>query len=237
MENSGYDYLQHAYQLKSESLPEEAKAIVKNITAYEEIWGRLDDEYGNFGELVAVVLKDKSNLKIIEEEDDKGLINVVDKIEQGYQDLKCIGKEAQLANVITIKTIESKLPRVILREWWKHSEEYEEENIDDCMGKLKELVEFLCGERAKARRSLRVEADRRPKYKKESYMLDIKPAMRVDTCWMKGCTDDHKVRQCPRFKALSSEKKGEMVLQMKACVLFWTTYSRGLPHAAVLAAV
>ena len=44
MENYGYDYLQLVYQLKSESLPEEAKAIVKNITAYEEIWARLDDE-------------------------------------------------------------------------------------------------------------------------------------------------------------------------------------------------
>ena len=52
----------------------------------------------NVGEFAAVVLKDISNLKIIEEDDDKGIINVVDKIEQGYQDLKCIGKEAQLAN-------------------------------------------------------------------------------------------------------------------------------------------
>ena len=153
-----------------------------NITEYDDIWKRLDEQYGDIGELVAVVLKDISKLKIVDDNDDKGIINIADKVEQGYQDLKCIGKEAQLANVITIKSIESKLPRILLRDWWKCSEEYEkEENMDDCAGKLRDLVEFLSTERMKARKSLRVEADRRARTRPtENYMLNADIV--ADTC-------------------------------------------------------
>ena len=105
VENSGYDKIHLTYQLKTGSLPNEAKAIVKNVIEYDEIWERLDEKYGDIGELISIVLKDISQLKVVEDEDDKAMITLADKIEEGYQDLKCIGKEALLANIVTSKTI------------------------------------------------------------------------------------------------------------------------------------
>ena len=144
MENSGYNKIHLAYQLKKGSLPNEAKAIVKNEIEYDEIGERLDEKYGDIGELISIVLKDISQLKVVEDEDDKTMITLADKIEEGYQDLKCIGKEAQLANIVTLKTIEAKLPKRVLREWWKQSEKYEK-NLD-----VDSDISFLSGERAKA---------------------------------------------------------------------------------------
>ena len=238
MENAGYNNIQLAYQLKSESLPEETRMFVKNITEYEEIWNRLDEQYGDVGELVAIVIKDISLLKVVDDVDDKGLINIVDKVEQGYQDLRCIGKEAQLANVITIKTIESKLPRVMLREWWKFSEKYEaREHSDDHVGKLRDLIKFLSMERSKARRSLRLEADRNPKtkVKEQSYILHAKSEMVDDPCWMDGCSPDHRVRNCFKFKALSREEKGNYYRNEGLCVLLRAPYGGRMSHETILA--
>ena len=131
MENSGYDKIHLAYQLKTESLPEGGKRLVKNLNDYDEIWDRLDEKYGDVGELISVVLKDISQIKTVDDDDDKGMINLADRVEEGYQDLRCIGKEGQLANIVMIKTIESKLPKRVLREWLRHSEKYETEELSD----------------------------------------------------------------------------------------------------------
>ena len=37
-------------------------------------------------------------------------------------------------------------------------------------------------------------------------------------CWMDGCSPDHRVRNCPKFKALSREEKEETIVNMRACV-------------------
>ena len=43
MENSGYNEIHLAYQMKTESLTDEARQIVKNVIDYKEIWKRLDE--------------------------------------------------------------------------------------------------------------------------------------------------------------------------------------------------
>ena len=105
------------FVLKENCLQGQAKALVENIDKIEEIWARLEARYGDDIEIVSMVIKDIEKLNIPRNDQDAGLVNLVDCLEKGLQDLGAINARTEIANAYTVKLIETKLPRRILSKW------------------------------------------------------------------------------------------------------------------------
>ena len=92
-----------------------SKDIEKCIASCEEdvdvILRRLDDKYGDPSRLTDTVINDIKKFRCIEIGDAKRLIQFIDIIESGYNDLKVLSLEGEVCNSNIVSIIESKLPR------------------------------------------------------------------------------------------------------------------------------
>ena len=137
------DEVHQMYILKEKCLTSEAKELVKNIDNLDDIWKRLAARYGDNIQIVDAVNKDIQNCVINSQNAHKGLIDFVNVLEKGVQDLECIKMEKEISNAYTIRLIEKKLPQRVYLKWLE--EKHEEEG-----GKrFKQLLEFLKAEREK----------------------------------------------------------------------------------------
>ena len=116
--------------------------IVRNVSDdLSDIWERLDEVYGRTSTLADVVMNDIRRLRIVNEDDDRRFIELVDTLESGYRDLKRVNIQSEIANTTTVSLVEEKLPKSIKREWSK----LVNENKADIEGaeKFPKLLEFL----------------------------------------------------------------------------------------------
>ena len=138
------------YVLKEQCLKGNAKTLVENVQEMKDIWERLDDKFGHGIDIVNLVLKDVKNLSIDKKDQQQGLVNLVDTVERGMQDLINIDAKAEMANSYTVSLIEKKLPMRILTKWLDQ----------DCKKvgaeRFDELVEFLKVERKQAQRLIQL---------------------------------------------------------------------------------
>ena len=70
------------------------------------------------------------------------MINLIETLEKGIQDLTAIGKRSEIANAYTVKLIELKLPRRVMLKWLEG-----EENAVGEGSRFDKLFEFLRKER------------------------------------------------------------------------------------------
>ena len=94
------------------------------------------------------MIKDIQKIVIQKYDQDKCVVESVDVLEKGIQDLSIIGKEKEIANVYTIKLIEQKLPRRIMLKWL----EEEDKSRDD--DRFESLYKCLIRERKHAEKLL-----------------------------------------------------------------------------------
>ena len=119
------DKFKQAYVIKQSCLQGDAKKLVENMDDIDKIWKRLQGRYGDNIEIVNVVIKDIEKFHFTKHEYDQGIINLVDEIEKGVQDLDAINAKHEIANAYTVKLIETKLPRQILTRWLEKESEME----------------------------------------------------------------------------------------------------------------
>ena len=106
------------YALKENCLKGEPKALVANMRDLKEIWERLQDRYGDNLEIVNCVIKGIQNFKFVKNDHDRCMIRLVDELEKGVQDLDAIDATGDIANAITVKLLEEKLPRQFKDRWY-----------------------------------------------------------------------------------------------------------------------
>ena len=99
------------YVLKENCLHGEAKQLVENIDDIEAIWSRLQEKYGDNIEIVNVIIKDIEKVTFPKNNQDYGLVTLVDTLEKGIQDLTAIDARKEIANAYTVKLLEMKLPK------------------------------------------------------------------------------------------------------------------------------
>ena len=90
-----------AYELKK-SLKGAAKDKVKNVyitrpDAYELMWQRLSEFYDDCSASVQSALEDLHRLKAVQENDFKGIVNLVDEVEGVFAQLQELGQTAVLS--------------------------------------------------------------------------------------------------------------------------------------------
>ena len=85
----------------------------------QEIWKRLDEKYGDPAKVADAIISTIQNVRPIKEGENKKFIELVDAVEDGYNDLKKLGLEREITTTSSVSIIERKLPPEIRKEWAK----------------------------------------------------------------------------------------------------------------------
>lgn len=102
------------------------KVILGCEKNYEEMFKKLDKEYGDPRKLVDIVISDLKSLKVIRDGDDRGFVNMVNVVEHCYLDLQKVNLEKEMNSVGIVSMIERLLPRTQKREWVMTADKFSE---------------------------------------------------------------------------------------------------------------
>ena len=108
------------YVLKRCCLQGTALKLVENLTDIDSIWERLRSRFGDEVEITNAVIKSIQSLTFKPAGDsDKFLVKFVDEVERGVQDLSAIKGKHHIANAMSVKMFEEKLPRSVVERWYQ----------------------------------------------------------------------------------------------------------------------
>lgn len=93
--------------MKETCLSGQAYELVRNLETTEEVLERLEKGYGEVLEVVDAVINKISDANIKGMDQDKGIIQLIDVLEKGVNDLTANKKRFEIA--YTVKLIEQKL--------------------------------------------------------------------------------------------------------------------------------
>ena len=220
------DPIHQVYVLKETCLQGSAYKLVRNLEKIDEIWSRLSERYGDSLDIVDSVIKDLQDVIIPKFNQDEGLVNLVDVLEKGIQDLSAIDKRNEIANAYTVKLIEQKLPRRVMQRW------LEEEDRSDSVDRFEKLFTYLKLERKRTEKIIQqrneMNKDTSNKSKNQSrnnkHIVNHVAKNEYDcrknnnNCLIhqKG---NHLTRKCKDFLSKTAAERGQLVKELDACKL------------------
>ena len=163
------------YVLKKDCLKGDARKLVENMSDLEAIWERLQDRYGDEVDIVNVIIKGVQDFTFGKSDHDRSLVKFVDELERGIEDLTAIKERSQIANAITVKLVEEKLPRQFLTRWLQ-----QEGASSSNKSRFEEMFTFLKQERKQSERLLLVhekksESNQLQRIKMRTVIYPIRP--------------------------------------------------------------
>ena len=180
---------------------------------------KLDEKFGDICNLVNVIVAEVRGLKRFTANDDtKALINMVNVIEKGYNDLKLLGVEREFCNATVTCEVESKLPHEVSLAWFRTV--YDPKSMIDRNDQFQGLLEFLKVERDAGEYGYFETTKRVNNYIKESN--DI-----IRSCYIHN-SDNHSIGQCYGFLQKNNEERVAFVREKRGC---WKCLGQG--HLAV----
>ena len=236
------DELHQMYILKEKCLTNEAHELVKNIDNLDDIWDRLAARYGDNIQIVDAVNKDIQNCTINGQNVHKGLIDFVNVLEKGVQDLESIKMEKEISHAYTVRLIEKKLPQRVYLKW------LDEKHEEDGALRFVQLYKFLKEERKRVEKVL---MQRDPVVEKErkkgggiatatgGYNAGTPPPPPNHLSSQKNClihaNGQHHTRKCRKFTSMSVDERGKLVKDLNACTLCLSTSHLGVSECPLKA--
>ena len=230
------------YVLKESCLKGNAKKLVANMVDVESIWERLQDRYGNNLEIVNSVIKSVKNFQFTKNDHDRCIITLVDELERGIQDLSAIDAKHEIANAYTVKLLEEKMPRQIVKRWFVTESAAVDTSSDTAAGtsnKFDSLLEFLKLERKHAERIVLLNVKDPPKDPKEPKDPRQKKGDQFNglaggqqnsppsnKCLIHP-NASHFTRKCKTFLKKTVEERGKFVKENDGCKLCLTNSHPG----------
>ncbi len=126
--------------LQNQCLSGKAKGMVRNLTTYDDVMSRLKERYGNVSIVIDTVLKDIGDLKLHSEEPN-AIIGLSRMVEMAWDDMAAINSTDEFCNIVTLRTIEGKLPPRLQNLWAQEKTEIKYQNSKEIMIKLKSFIE------------------------------------------------------------------------------------------------
>ena len=126
--------------LQSQCLAGKAKEAVSNLIDYDEAIIRLKQRFGNESIIIDTVLRDIRDIKLSTEEPN-AVITLSRKLETAWDDVTAIDGLSEFCNVITLRTIENKLPQRLQVLWAEKKGESDYKGSQDAMENLKVFLE------------------------------------------------------------------------------------------------
>ena len=200
----------------------------------DAIWERLHDRYGDNLEIVNTVIKNIQTFRFAKNDLDGSMIRLVDELEKGIQDLTEINSKHDIANVISVKLLEEKLPRVF-KDRWLLEDRAVPNQTGSMMSRFDKLFEFLKKERKHAERMVLLTPDESPRDQKNRnghISAGIngapKPFNSNNTCLI-HTNSSHFTRKCKMFLAKTVDERGRLVKDAFGCKLCLSTSHQGEP--------
>ena len=126
--------------LQNQCLSGPAKELVRNLITYEDVMMRLKERYGKVSTVIDTVLKDIEELKLSAEEP-VAIMNLSRCLEMAWDDMSAVNAVDEFCNIVTLRTIEGKLPRRLQTLWAQEKSEANFESSKNTMNSLKVFIE------------------------------------------------------------------------------------------------
>ena len=215
-----------AYALRS-CLCKNELSIVKGAgDDVEEMWEKLDEEYGDPAIVADTIIDEIKRFKPIADKDHRKFIEFFGVIEEGYRDLERLSMRREITTTSSVSVIEKRLPPSIRVRW---SEVVCREDSDvDKTDKFLHLLKFLLEKKKAIKYDL---SDLR----RSSTGTTRQPAVNLATretdqddtragsdkkswkgCWLHN-SEGQKISDCRRYLSMSSEDKVKLLKENRAC--------------------
>ena len=126
--------------LQNQCLIGPPKDLVRNLITYDEVMGRLKERYGKPSVVIDTVLKDIGDLRLKSE--DPGAVIVMSRcLQMAWDDMVAIGTLDEFCNIITLRTLEGKLPQRLQMLWAQEKNDNKYESSKQSMIALKDFIE------------------------------------------------------------------------------------------------
>ena len=102
--------------LKGQCLKNEPKELIKSVSDFDSAISRLRERYGRSELVIAEVLKEIDNLKL-DTNESKAVVKLSSTLESIVDDTKAVGAFDDLCNIVTLGSIEARLPERVLVKW------------------------------------------------------------------------------------------------------------------------
>ena len=180
--------------LKGQCLRGLPKEMVKNVTEFDVAISRLQDHYGQASLVITEVLRELELFKVSTEpnHEAKTVIKLHSLLEGMWDDLSAVGATHDFSNIVTLKTIESKLPDRIQYKWVERKLNLKEKPVSEL---VEQLILLLGSERKIADGVLLA------KGKVSTSKFDLKPKKFTGNVFAKvkdGQSDSKQTGQCYR---------------------------------------
>ena len=239
------DKQHQSYVLKTDCLRGAAQNLVYNMSDIDSIWERLEGRYGDEVDIVNVIIKGVQEFPTIKSDHDRSLVKLVDQLEKGVEDLDAIDAKQQLANALTVKVIEEKLPRQVLTRWF----EREILTVRTTDQRFNELFSFLKQERKQAEKLLLLhekkndssnnrdrgnrnqernqERGNRNQDHQEQHLANGAAGEQNNLNRNNSCLihreANHHTQKCHKFRSMNVNQRGKVVLDSNGCKLCLST--------------
>ena len=249
------DKSSQAYIMKQSCLVGECKKLVENMNDIDKIWERLEARYGDSTEIVNVIVKGVEKFQFINNQQDRGMVRLVDQLEKGVQDLEAINSVSELANAYTVHLLESKIPRGVFNRWMDKEPDISSDEDDGSsessnVGKKRfgKIMKFLLKERKHSERALLIKDKERDSSNRPPPPGGVKKGMNAAVGGGAGGGSDggggvsnpnnnciihpsasHLTRKCHAFLRKNVEERGTLVKNAKGCKLCLSTFHQGQP--------
>ena len=126
--------------LQNQCLEGAPKEVVRNLTNFETAMERLKERYGKVSVVVDAVLKDIGEVRVGGAEE-KAVIHLSRCLEKAWDDMEAINALDEFCNIMTVRTVESKLSSRLQLVWAEHKSEKNCKTSKETMMNLKNFIE------------------------------------------------------------------------------------------------
>ena len=231
-----YSGFQLVYVMKEECLSGDALDLVRNLDSLDDIWDRLTEKYGGTLQIVDSVIKDVRNIKIPRNNQEQGLISMIDTLEKGVQDLSAIGKRSDIANAYTVKIVEDKLPKPVMYKWLDEADGAEDSDAtassgaaattsEDSSDRFEKFMKFLKKQRKMTEKIIIQDREKDKETSEESNKKGGRGGKvfgmlkkNNNNCLVHP-NSEHLTRHCKEYMGKTPDERGEIVTSLGACKL------------------
>ncbi|XP_056127200.1 uncharacterized protein LOC130104596 [Rhinichthys klamathensis goyatoka] len=188
-------------------------------TTAEDVFRVLENRFGNKTTIALEIVEELQKLQAVKGNQPRRIVELIQSVEKALVDLNELGRTGAIKNPLVTKTIESKLPDGLKKEWLLHvagkADEAEEDKRFDY------LFKFLQGQEA-IYEKLDQLREEEPKPKPEPRQARTRTSTQLSN-QAQGCVvcgdGKHKKRIyfCQKFRALKLSEKRDAVRKLGAC--------------------
>ena len=216
-----------AYVLRT-CLSGKALEVVRNVDDnLEKMLERLHEKFGQKSKLTDLLMNEIKQLKILNDNDEKGFIKLVNTIESNFNDLSRIEMDREISNSTIVSLIEEKLPKFIKNQWCieliktKPKEENKFTILLEFLLMHKDAIEYgSCDLRSQNQKpgSSNNHVQGTANAVSSSKVVNNKSSGR-ESCWIHNGTPGagHAIWQCFDFRSMTVPERLELVNKKNAC--------------------